>query len=328
MRRHLAGLALVAHASALTLPALPTAAELTAAKASGDIRLWGVARPRARPVQLWELRMFFAQRTDGDMQRQLGLRAQADADRTSGALGTIAVVGLAASLALLGDGSVNQPGLLPSLRYSLGIAAAVTPFLALAAGVTQPEALRAVLTRTWRLDPAYRRRQTYHEAGHFLLGYLMGLQVTGYDAATGIAAGSNVQFGEAEGGAALAAARQPDSLDRLAVLSMGGVAAEIVAMGDAEGGVADVAQLRELLEVAVPPIRSRSEQDDRIRWGTLMALTLLMQHRPSLDALAIALEAREEVGACVTAIEDAAEPGSSPAAQASSSAVSAAERTL
>ena len=63
-----------------------------------------------------------------------------------------------------------------------------------------------------------------------------------------------------------------------------------------------------------------------------MALTLLMQHRPSLDALAIALEAREEVGACVTAIEDAAEPegggGSSPAAQASSSAVSAAERTL
>jgi hypothetical protein len=96
---------------------------------------------------------------------------------------------------------------------------------------------------------------------------------------------------------------------------VGGVAAEVIACGDAEGGIADVAQLRALMAAASPPIATKLEQDDRVRWGTLMALTLLQQHRAALDALAVAFDDAASVGECVTAIEAAASSATAAGAQ-------------
>ena len=288
------------------LPPRPTTVDLDAAKAAGDLRLFSSTQPRARTVQEWELRMFFKQRSDRDMQRQLGFRTQADADKTVRAIASVSVGGLIASNFLL-----------ESDFSALGIVVALVPFAALAAGVALPEAVRGLLVRAWRLDPRYRRRQAYHEAGHFLLCYLLGLAVDTYDVATGgEAASSAVRVGAPGAGAGTAeGARSHAVLDQLAVVSMGGVAAEVIAVGDAEGGIADVAQLRALMDVASPPIIDKSEQDDRIRWGTLMALTLLQNHRPSLDALVDAFDASASVGACVAAIEEAA-AAADPAAAA------------
>jgi hypothetical protein len=248
--------------------------------------------PRARQVAPWELKLFF--KAEEDMQKQLGLRTQVDADKTFGAIGALAIGGVVASSVLLGDGSGMAAD---PLRTSLGYAAAALPFAALIAAVLLPDAVRRALVTLWRLDPEYRKRQTYHEAGHFLCGYLTGLEVEKYDAATGAGAGSAVQFGGSGFG------RDAASLDRLAVVSMGGVAAEVIACGDAEGGIEDVNMLRRLMAGASPPVAGRREQDDRIRWGTLFALTLLQQHSGALDRLAVAFEASDDVGTCIAAIE-------------------------
>ena len=53
------------------------------------------------------------------------------------------------------------------------------------------------------------------------------------------------------------------------------------------------------------PLDKREKQDDLIRWGTLMALTFLQCYRHSLDALAAAFEAGEDVGTCILALEQA-----------------------
>ena len=80
----------------------------------------------------------------------------------------------------------------------------------------------------------------------------------------------------------------------------------MIACGDAEGGLADVSQLRSLMAAASPPITDRLQQDDRVRWGTLMALTLLQKHRASLDACAAAFDDARDVGSTILEIEAAA----------------------
>lgn len=285
------------HNAVLKLPAKPTREDLDLAKAAGSIRLWSTHTPRARQVAPWELKLFF--KAEQDMQKQLGLRSQVDADKTFGAIGIVVISGVIASSVLLSDGGGMA---VDPLRTSLGYLAAAMPFAALVAAVLLPDAVRGTLVNLWRLDPQYRKRQTYHEAGHFLCGYLTGLEVEKYDAATGAGAGSAVQFGGSFG-------RDAESLDRLAVVSMAGVAAELIACGDAEGGIEDVNMLRGLMAAALPPITVKREQDDRIRWGTLFALTLLQQHAGALERLAIAFDSSDDVGACIRAIESEVEMG-------------------
>ena len=45
------------------------------------------------------------------------------------------------------------------------------------------------------------------------------------------------------------------------------------------------------------------EQDDRIRWATLMALTMLQNHRACLDTLATQFETAGNVGECIRTLE-------------------------
>ncbi len=304
------------------LPARPTAAALTAAKASGSLSLWDSVRPRSRKVAAWELRLFFPQRSDGDMQRQLGLRSQADQDKTLRAVAAVSVAGVC-SATLIEGSALPTP-----LRAGLTSFAALAPFATLIAGVALPEQLQRALVAVWRLDPAYRRRQSYHEAGHLLIGMLLGLTIESYNAASPDGDGAAVRLSPPDAsswdasrglardadGAAASDASADALLDALLVLSMGGVAAEVIACGDAEGGVADVAQARGFMErrrgtdasSAQARKALRAEQDDRIRWATLLALTLLQRHRASLDAVVEAFAKGSDVGACLCAAQSAA----------------------
>ena len=87
---------------------------------------------------------------------------------------------------------------------------------------------------------------------------------------------------------------------------MAGVAAEVIACGSAEGGYTDVAQLRGMLAIAQPPITLARDVDDRIRWATLMALTMLQNNRDCLDALVTQMETGSDVGDCIRTLEGAA----------------------
>ena len=275
--------------------AAPTAAQLTAGKQAGEVVLWGSVRPpRARQTAQWELKLFF--KADDDMQEQLGLRRQRDQDDTFGLIAGIAVAGVVTS------SFVEASSLSPPLKLPLGAVCSFAPFLALLAGVAVPQQLQAAVIALRRLDPAYRQRQNYHEAGHFLVGYLLGLEIERYNAASADGAGAEVEFVSP-----IASTRTHDAVDAVAVLAMAGIAAEVIACGGAEGGTTDVGQLRGILRAASPAIATRKDQDDRIRWATLMALTMLQNERKSLDVLAKQFETMEDVGQCIRALEASAE---------------------
>jgi hypothetical protein len=288
---------LIGAAAGFHLSTRPTAKELDAAKTSGAIALWDSASPCHRKVDLWELRLFFPQRTDRDMQQQLGLRGQRDADNTNAAIAAVIVSSAVLSNLLLG---VDGNGGGDPIRQAAGLLACGVPFATLAAGVLLPGAVRTALVSTWRVNPAYRKRQAYHEAGHLLVGYLCGLEVE-----SAVVAGENADSAVGFVGSGASVGRGEATLDKLACVSMAGIAAEVLGCGNAEGGTTDVAGLRVLMERALPPLITRRAQDERIRWATLMALTLLQQQRASLDALATAFDERADVRGCVRAIEGA-----------------------
>jgi hypothetical protein len=264
--------------SALLVPAL----------ASGAMPLWGSARLLSRPVAVWELRPFFEQRDDRDMQQQLmGSAARSEQSRLYLSLGAALAIG-----GSLGIGDLPLPD---SLRLPLSAGAAAAPFALLGVSIARPDALRVALSTAALLSPERRRRLVYHEAGHFLVGHLIGLRVEAYTVG---AAGSAVRF------SAQGAAVGADLVDAIACVSMAGIAAEVVACGAAEGGREDLAQLRAaFLELAPRTLGTTRQQDDRIRWATMMALTLITRHRDALDVLAAAFERGSAIDECIVAIE-------------------------
>lgn len=95
-----------------------------------------------------------------------------------------------------------------------------------------------------------------------------------------------------------------DRLDVLACVSMAGIAGEVIGCGNAEGGAEDLSQLRGIMQASA--LRAREQQDDRVRWATLMALTQLQRQRASFDALVESFERGDDVPLCISAIERAA----------------------
>lgn len=93
-----------------------------------------------------------------------------------------------------------------------------------------------------------------------------------------------------------------NELDQLCAISVAGVCAEILAFGDAEGGVADLSQLRQIFNSAEEEISER-EYDNRIRYGLGFTISLLRRHLGALDALADVMERGGCVAECVIAIE-------------------------
>ena len=91
-------------------------------------------------------------------------------------------------------------------------------------------------------------------------------------------------------------------IDKLAVVSVAGVCAEILAFGNAEGGLADFSQLRQLFGGAEPELTER-QMENRIRFAIGFTMTNLRLHLGALDALAEVMERDGSVSECVKAIE-------------------------
>ena len=83
---------------------------------------------------------------------------------------------------------------------------------------------------------------------------------------------------------------------------MAGVCSEILAFGNAEGGVADFSQLRQLFSGAEPAL-NKNEMETRIRYSMGYTMTQLRRHLGALDALAEVMERDGSVRECVEAIE-------------------------
>ena len=185
-------------------------------------------------------------------------------------------------------------------------------------GAVSETAIRTVM-------PEYRKKILRHEAGHFLCAYLLGCPVEGcvlsswaalQDArfggrSTTVSAGTSFfdrDLSEEMNG------QRPlsrSSIDRYSVIVMGGIAAEAINFGRADGGAGDEMALVRFLSSINPRGGGAVAWDaerikNQARWGALQAVLLLRTYKASYDALVDALERGGNLGECIYAIEKAA----------------------
>lgn len=160
--------------------------------------------------------------------------------------------------------------------------------------------------------PEYREKIIDHEAGHFLVAYLLGLPIRGCvtNAWDGLEKypGLGVQAGTIYYDTKLQEeiANQKVSrisLDRLSIVTMAGIAAEALKYGKAEGGVMDEQQLIGFFTSLQQPWNLLRIQE-QARWAALQAILILKEHKESYAALVDALTEKKSVGDCILAIED------------------------
>jgi len=185
------------------------------------------------------------------------------------------------------------------LRYALTFGIGSAPFAFLGLGLSVPGLLQAALIQGRRLvSKEFRQRLVYHEAGHLLVGYCMGIPVAEYQANDAIL--NAVQFFPPED--EIAGRLTHEEVDRLCAVSMAGVVAEAMRCRDAVGGFADLSQLQGFVSRASPRLDDRGQQE-RVRWGCVTAYTVLKRNEQTFDALADAMMRGASVPECVELIE-------------------------
>lgn len=148
----------------------------------------------------------------------------------------------------------------------------------------------------------HRSRVVRHEAGHFLVAYLLEIPITGYALNAweafkqGQSAGGGVQFDDQE----LLTELQKGSLsaqlfDRYCIVWMAGIAAETLTGDRAEGGAEDRTKLKAIL---AQNRKSATDVQLKERWAILQAKTLIESHLDAYQALVTAMEQRLPVSEC------------------------------
>ena len=298
------------------------------------------------------------------------LNGDKDADRASVAVFSIMVGSTASALVA----NQNMPG--PEiLRFLVVWMLSFAPLAFVGYGIATPEKLQTLLVSIQRnIFPSYRKRMIQHEAGHFLLGHLLGLPIKGYSANAvktavefyplsdpevgrdrasslgfdgssrfvpdEVALSSDAPFFSKDGRGSgvvetqsvfrnaknytanpflkLPSQNEPTqswpyrgfdhaTIDKLTVVSVAGVCAEILAFGNAEGGYADISQLRQLFNSAEPALGER-EIENRIRFALGYTMSQLRLNLGALDALAAVMERDGSIADCVLAIETCPNP--------------------
>lgn len=154
-------------------------------------------------------------------------------------------------------------------------------------------------------SPQHRLRIVQHEAGHFLVASLLGVPVTGYALSAweafrqGQSAQGGVSFDDRELAQLEQGTLSSQFLERYCTIWMGGLAAETLVYGSAEGGADDRQKLRTVL---APLGFSGSAQEQKERWAVLQAKTLLQTNWSAYEALVSAMQQRACVAECYRVI--------------------------
>ncbi|KAK3164405.1 hypothetical protein QOZ80_1AG0017450 [Eleusine coracana subsp. coracana] len=159
------------------------------------------------------------------------------------------------------------------------------------------------------ISQKYHNRVVQHEAGHFLIAYLLGVLPKGYTITsldTLIKQGSlNVQAGTAfvdfefleEINAGKLSATM---LNKFSCIALAGVATEYILYGIAEGGLADINKLDGLLKSLG---FTQKKADSQVRWAVLNTVLILRRHEKARSQLAEAMSLGKSVGSCIEVIE-------------------------
>ena len=229
-----------------------------------------------RVITLWDSKLLKFKATGlGELDRlglsaaALGVNSDDSLEELKNALGVVVIAsGICAvgSLALIGG----------NLGASLTYLFAVFPILFLGVGSSSPGIISGVLevikTRT---DPQYEERRLYHEAAHFLVGYLLGIPIAGYNTdavapevvlydtkrgdkfdESDVEASSSTFFsapasggggGGGGGGAGRGIELDESEVDCLSVVALSGAVAECIYFETAKGCQGDLAGLNFLM---------------------------------------------------------------------------------
>ncbi|KAM3752837.1 hypothetical protein ACB098_03G048600 [Castanea mollissima] len=156
----------------------------------------------------------------------------------------------------------------------------------------------------------YHNRVIQHEAGHFLIAYLVGILPKGYtlsslealkkEGSLNVQAGTafvDFEFLEEVNTGKVSAT----TLNRFSCIALAGVATEYLLYGVAEGGLADINKLDMLLQGLG---FTQKKADSQVRWSVLNTVLLLRRHKLARAKLAEAMSMGKSVGACLGIIED------------------------
>jgi hypothetical protein len=170
-----------------------------------------------------------------------------------------------------------------------------------------------------RASPQHRDRVVRHEAGHFLVAYLLGIPVTGYvlsawEALKQRQSGQGgVSFEDRELASSLEQGTlKAQLLDRYCTIWMAGIAAETLVYNNSEGGADDRSKLRTVL---TPLGFSASACEQKQRFCALQARTLLQANWSAYEALVVAMQQGADLGECCRIIEEHRQNASGEASQ-------------
>ncbi|CAI7795921.1 unnamed protein product [Closterium sp. NIES-54] len=174
----------------------------------------------------------------------------------------------------------------------------------LAVGSVAPGLLQGGIGAMAPVFSDYKDRVLRHEAGHFLLAYLLGLPPVAYSLDIGKEHTNllddklqkKIYSGKLEG----------DDVDRLAVVAMAGMAAEGLQYEQVMGQTADLNSLQRLINRSGLGAMTPERQQNLTRWAVLYAASLIKNNSNSFDALMQAMAREAPVEECIAAIENAA----------------------
>ncbi|KAF0890821.1 hypothetical protein E2562_004302 [Oryza meyeriana var. granulata] len=174
--------------------------------------------------------------------------------------------------------------------------------IVLAIGSISPGLLQAAIGAFSTVFPDYQERIARHEAAHFLVAYLIGLPILGYSLDIGK---EHVNLID-EQLQKLIYSGQLDQkeIDRLAVVSMAGLAAEGLEYDKVVGQSADLFTLQRFINRTRPQL-TKDQQQNLTRWAVLFAASLLKNNKVAHEALMSAMSQKASVLGCIEAIENA-----------------------
>jgi hypothetical protein len=175
----------------------------------------------------------------------------------------------------------------------------------LAIGSTAPGLLTVITDRFSLVFPDYKERTLRHEAGHFLMAYLHGSPIAEYSLEL---KRERVQIAAAVLQRKLyMGPLEDEELDSLAVIAMGGVAAEAMKYEDVIGQTEDLFDLQSMMNKSVTTL-SDSQQQNLTRWAVVRAVSLLNQYADAYESLMEKMAEGASVYECICSIEAAAPP--------------------
>lgn len=160
------------------------------------------------------------------------------------------------------------------------------------------------------ISQKYHNRVIQHEAGHFLIAYLLGILPRGFtlsslealkqEGSLNVQAGTafvDFEFLEEVNSGKVSATM----LNRFSCVALAGVATEYLLYGYAEGGLSDINTLDRLLKSLG---FTQKKADSQVRWAVLNTILILRRHEKARVKLAQAMSEGKSVGSCIDIIEN------------------------